>query len=168
MESAGKQQSSFMQQALALARKSPPKPTNYCVGAVLIDEATSSVISTGYTLECEGNTHAEQCCFLKLARQHNVPEERLAEVLPVQTALYTTMEPCGLRLSGNKTCVDRILGLGTGIKKVYVGVLEPEKFVGENVGRQKLEQAGIQVVKIEGLEKEILDVATAGHIKGGA
>jgi pyrimidine deaminase RibD-like protein len=153
-----------MRQALDLARKSPPKPTNYRVGALLVDAKTNTVLASGYTLECEGNTHAEQSCFIKLAAAHNVAEEALADVLPDETVLYTTVEPCFKRLSGNLPCVERILRLGNAIKTVYVGVKEPEKFVGENTGRKQLEEAGIKVVLIEGMEKEILEVATAGHV----
>ncbi|TAQ87439.1 hypothetical protein B7494_g4242 [Chlorociboria aeruginascens] len=154
----------YLQCALEFARKSPPAPTNFRVGAILVNAQTDAIIATGYTLECEGNTHAEQCCFVKLAKEHNIPEERLEEVLPEDTVLYTTMEPCNRRLSGNKPCVERILGLGKGIKRVYVGVQEPEKFVGENTGRKRLEDAGIVVVLVEGMEKEILEVSTAGHV----
>lgn len=153
----------YMRYALKLAQKSPPKPTNYRVGALLIDADKNTILATGYTLECEGNTHAEQCCLIKLSEEYKVPEERLENVLPENTVLYTTVEPCGKRLSGNLPCVDRIVRLGKGIKTVYVGVKEPEKFVGENTGRQRLEDAGIQVVLVKGLEDEILEVATAGH-----
>ncbi|KAH8599661.1 cytidine deaminase-like protein [Bisporella sp. PMI_857] len=154
----------YMQHALELARQSPPKPTNYRVGALLVDVDTQTVLATGYTLECEGNTHAEQSCFIKLAQQHAIPEENLANVLPKNTVLYTTVEPCFKRLSGNTPCVQRILGYGNAIKTVFVGVKEPEKFVGENTGRKQLEDAGIRVVLVEGMEKDILEVATAGHV----
>jgi len=154
---------SYMQYALTLAQHSPPKPTNYRVGALLLDADKNEILATGYTLELEGNTHAEQCCLMKLSSEHNVPEDRLQEVLPANTVLYTTVEPCGLRLSGNLPCVERIRRLGRGIKTVYVGVKEPEKFVGENKGRARLEEAGIEVVLVSGLEEEILKVATAGH-----
>lgn len=160
----------YMKYALALAQKSPPKPTNYRVGAILVNAATNTILTTGYTLECEGNTHAEQSCFIKLAKKHSLPEDQLSSVLPEDTALYTTVEPCFKRLSGNLPCVQRILALGKdgkGIKTVYVGVKEPEKFVGENTGRKQLEDAGIEVVLVEGLEKEILEVATAGHVPEG-
>jgi len=159
----------YMRHALSLARLSPPRPTNYCVGALLVDTSTNTILATGYTLELEGNTHAEQCCFMKLCEQHKIPEERLGEVLPENTVLYTTVEPCGKRLSGNLSCVERILRLRKGggkemeIKKVYVGVKEPEKFVRQNTGRTKLEEAGIEVVVVEGMEREILEVVTAGH-----
>jgi pyrimidine deaminase RibD-like protein len=158
----------YMQKALNLARKSPPKPTNYRVGAVLLNEPANTVLSTGYTLECEGNTHAEQSCFVKLAKEYNISEEQLGDILPERTVLYTTVEPCFKRLSGNLACVERILRLGKAIKTVYVGVKEPEKFVGENTGRKQLEDAGIEVVLVEGMEKEILEVATAGHVPEGS
>lgn len=159
------QHAQYMRQALDLARKSPPKPTNYRVGAILLDARTDTILATGYTLECEGNTHAEQSCFIKLAEEHNVTEEDLADVLPEDTVLYTTVEPCFKRLSGNLPCVERVLRLRKAIKTVYVGVKEPEKFVGANTGRKQLEDAGIKVVLIEGMEKEILEVATAGHLQ---
>ncbi|PNS20288.1 Diaminohydroxyphosphoribosylamino-pyrimidine deaminase [Sphaceloma murrayae] len=159
----------YMRLALVEARKSPPKPTNYCVGALLVSPSSSEpILATGYTLELPGNTHAEQCCFMKMAEKHDVSEGEIGRVLPEDTVLYTTMEPCNLRLSGNAPCVDRILGThenGRGIKKVYVGVLEPEKFVGENQGRKKLEEAGVEVIQVLGMEDEILKTATSGHEK---
>jgi pyrimidine deaminase RibD-like protein len=155
----------YMQLALDLARKAPPKPSNYEVGAILVDPKTNTIIGTGFTSECEGNTHAEQSCLQKLAEKYQIPEESLGNVLPEDTVLYSTVEPCYKRLSGNLPCVDRILRLRDTIKIVYVGVLEPEKFVGVNTGRKQLEDAGIKVVLVPGLEKEILEVATAGHVQ---
>ncbi|KAI2621956.1 cytidine deaminase-like protein [Hypomontagnella submonticulosa] len=156
---------SYMKLALSLAAQSPPKPTNYRVGAVVVDTATNVILATGYTLELPGNTHAEQCCFEKLAEKHGVAASHLSEALPNQVALYTTVEPCSQRLSGNLPCVDRILAIGGKIKTVYVGVHEPEKFVSENSSKRKLMDAGIEFVHVAGLEKEILEVATAGHDK---
>ena len=158
----------LMREALEEAKHSPPLPSNFCVGALLVDLDTGEVISRGYSLELEGNTHAEQCCLLKVAQAHGLPEERVGEVLPPNSAIYTTMEPCNLRLSGNLPCVDRILRTKNKmgqivIKKVYLGVKEPEKFVGENKGRAKLEEHGIECVPVSGMEGEILKVATAGH-----
>jgi pyrimidine deaminase RibD-like protein len=155
----------LMQQALDLAKQSPPKPTNFRVGALVVDYSSNEVLATGYTLELPGNTHAEQCCFMKLAEKHGVPEERLSEVLPTTLALYTTMEPCSFRLSGNLPCVQRVLRLASSIKKVYVGVQEPKKFVSDNTGQKNLADAGIEVIHVGGLEKEILEVATEGHEK---
>lgn len=153
----------YMRLALDLARKSPPKPTNFRVGAVLVDQSRNEILATGYTLELPGNTHAEQCCLLKLAEQHKVTEEQLKDVLPSQLVLYTTVEPCSKRLSGNLPCVERVLRLAGSIRTVYVGIMEPDTFVSKNTGKLLLQDAGIQVVQIPGLESEIMAVATAGH-----
>ncbi|KAI1346224.1 cytidine deaminase-like protein [Xylaria sp. FL0043] len=153
----------YMKLALSLASKSPPKPTNYRVGAVMVDIATNEVLATGYTLELPGNTHAEQCCIEKLAQKYAATRTHLGEALPDAVALYTTVEPCSQRLSGNTPCVDRILSVGRRIRTVYVGVQEPDTFVTGNSSRRKLEEAGIEVVLVGGFEKDILDVATAGH-----
>lgn len=155
----------YMRFALEQAQKSPPKPTNFRVGAVVVD-ASNNILATGYTLELPGNTHAEQCCFLKLAEQHGVGEDKLQDVLPSCLSLYTTMEPCSKRLSGNLPCVERVLRLRSRIKTVYVGVMEPETFVANNTGKKILQDAGIEVVHVPGLEEELLKVATAGHIQG--
>jgi pyrimidine deaminase RibD-like protein len=155
----------YMEYALEQALLSPPSPTKFCVGAVLVDADKNEILSTGYSLELPGNTHAEQCCFIKVAQKHNLPEERIGEVLPENTVLYTTMEPCNERLSGNRTCVERILRLNGAIKVVYIGIKEPETFIGENAGRKRLEDAGIAVTFVEGMQDRILEVSTAGHEK---
>lgn len=159
----------YMRLAIAEARKSPPKSSNFCVGALVVNEANGEILATGYTLELPGNTHAEQCCLSKFAAQHGVSDDRVGEVLPPSAVIYTTMEPCNLRLSGNLPCADRIVqtqrGGKGGIMKVYSGVKEPEKFVGENSGRAKLESHGVRCVYISGFEDEVLEVAMAGHEK---
>ncbi|RAH56693.1 DRAP deaminase [Aspergillus piperis CBS 112811] len=160
----------YMEYALDQARLSPPAPTKFCVGAVLVDADKNEILSTGYSMELPGNrpgdpgnTHAEHCCFIKVAEQHDIAEDQIGKVLPQNTVLYTTMEPCNRRLSGNRTCVERILQLGDAIKVVYVGIKEPEKFIGENTGRKRLEEAGVLVQLVEGMEDRITEVATAGH-----
>lgn len=157
---------SYMRFALSLAEKSIPKSTNFRVGAVLVDEATNEVLSTGYTLELPGNTHAEQCCLDKYVASVG-GSDNIGDVLPAGAVLYTTMEPCDRRASGNVPCTERILNtrhcINGGIKTIYLGVTEPPKFVGENTGKTKLEEAGIQCIQISGFEDEIMRVATAGH-----
>ena len=150
----------YMRHALSFAKKAPPKPTNFCVGAVLVDEATNTILSTGYTMELPGNTHAEQCCLAKA----NESKRRESGAAMQKLVLYTTMEPCNKRASGNVPCTETIVKNG-GVKVVYVGMREPEKFVGENVGKAKLEEAGIEYVHVPGMEAEILEAATAGHEK---
>jgi pyrimidine deaminase RibD-like protein len=156
---------SYLRLALDLAQKSPPKSTNFAVGAVLVDLDTNAILATGYTLELPGNTHAEQCALMKLAQQLGVNEEDLKQVLPSRMALYTTVEPCSKRMSGNLPCAERVRRLAGSLRTVYVGVSEPETFFSQNTGKQLLQDSGISVVHIPGFESRILEVATAGHIK---
>ena len=161
----------FMEFALVQAKKSPPAANKFCVGAVLVDADTSRVLSTGYSLEYPrdykgdpGTTHAEQCCFIKIADEHSLPEERIHEVLPTNTALYTSMEPCNERLSGNKTCATRILRLKDAIKTVYVGIREPGTFIANNDGQQRLEASSVRVVyPVPHLHDKIMEISMAGH-----
>ncbi|KAL8738057.1 MAG: hypothetical protein Q9181_001125 [Wetmoreana brouardii] len=163
----------FMEHALSCARKSPPAPNKFCVGACLVDADEGRVLSTGYSLELprnaledgdQGSTHAEQCCFIKIAQKHGLPEERIGDVLPPNTVLYTTMEPCNKRLSGNRTCVDRILGLRGSVKAIYIGIREPDTFVGKSTGEgnRKLEAAGIRVEFIPETRLERVRAIVAG------
>ena len=71
-------------------------------------------------------------------------------------SIYTTLEPCSVRKSGSRPCADRIIEAG--FARVYVGVLEPGDFV-VCEGTQRLLDAGIEVVLVEGLEEECLSVA---------
>ncbi|KAL9114716.1 MAG: hypothetical protein Q9227_001394 [Pyrenula ochraceoflavens] len=162
----------FMEYALTIARQSPPAPDKFCVGACLVDEANGRILSTGYSTELPGDrpgdpgrTHAEQCCFIKIADQHGIvaDETQIRAVLPHNTVLYTTMEPCNRRLTGNKACVDRIIELGGAVKTVYVGVREPDTFIVANSGKERLEDAGVKVVFVEGLQERVMEVAMAGH-----
>lgn len=168
----------YLTQALSLARLSPPKPTNFRVGCVLVAYPTPSpkVLSTGYTLELEGNTHAEQNALAKLAAQHGLSvagpegEAALNAVLTpdMNVHLYTTMEPCGKRLSGNAACVARIIATrqgnrGGGVRKVVFGAREPGTFVQDSAALRTLDGAGVVWEHVGGLEGEILRVATEGH-----
>ncbi|KIW99766.1 uncharacterized protein Z518_10694 [Rhinocladiella mackenziei CBS 650.93] len=170
---------SFLKQALDLASLSPPRPTNFRVGCIIVSQSpspNSSVLATGYTIELPGNTHAEQNALSKLAAQHSVPETRLNEILTpeLNAVLYTTLEPCGKRLSGNLSCVERIIATragraaanetnGAGIRKVIFGAREPGTFIQDSKSLPRLGEAGVEWVYVPGLEEEILKVAMAGH-----
>ncbi|WFD36737.1 hypothetical protein MCUN1_003624 [Malassezia cuniculi] len=74
-------------------------------------------LTTGFSREFPGNTHAEECAIEKLARycvrtpggQGGAAIDMARSRAPIRLLLYTTMEPCSERLSGNKPCVARIL-----------------------------------------------------------
>ncbi|KAK5989534.1 Bifunctional protein RIB2 [Cladobotryum mycophilum] len=164
----------YMDYAVEKAYLSPPAPSKFCVGAVLVDADKNEILSTGYSEELPrdrpgdlGSTHAEHCCFIKVGDKYGIPDANIDQVLPPNTVLYTTMEPCNERLSGNRTCVERILGLNGAVKAVYVGITEPNTFIKDNAGIQRLRDAGITVTLLEdpGLRERILQVTFRGHEK---
>jgi pyrimidine deaminase RibD-like protein len=141
----------YMRLALNEALKCTPVPSAFCVGAVIVDPSDGGggqVLSTGYSRELPGNTHAEACALDKLAPELR---ERLG-----RCAMYTTMEPCSVRLSGNTPCVQRILDAG--IRRVYVGTEEPPDFV-VCEGTRLLRERGVEVTNVPDYAKECLDVA---------
>lgn len=145
----------FMERAIEEAEKCGETQTQFNVGAVLVSQG--EIISTGHSRELEGNTHAEQCALEKYFEKTGKRE------VPKGTEIYTTMEPCSLRLSGNLPCVDRILE--TGIKTCFVGVLEPDVFVKNNTSYKKLKDHGVEYVHIPGYEEKCLEIAKRGHEK---
>ncbi|KAI5304203.1 hypothetical protein KEM56_006743 [Ascosphaera pollenicola] len=199
----------YIRRCLDLARLSPPKPTNFRVGSILLyrqpkpssqsknksktktkssetstsipavasDTYEDTILSTGYTLELEGNTHAEQCCLAKYGAGADAATKASATTTTTttgdgETIMYVTMEPCGKRLSGNEPCAKRIAATRSSssasslrIDKVYFGVKEPGTFVRQSIGCKLLDEAGVDWELVQGLEREILSVATEGHVK---
>jgi pyrimidine deaminase RibD-like protein len=161
----------FLSRSLNEARKSPPKPSNFRVGCVIVSfkREPATILSTGYTLELPGNTHAEQCALSKLGYSELDSSSR--NLSPeLHAVLYTTLEPCGKRLSGKTTCVQRIIATqrenpGGGVRKVIFGAKEPGTFVQDSQSCRLLTEAGIEWEYVEGLEEEILKVAMEGHQK---
>ncbi|KAG0210106.1 hypothetical protein BGX28_009647 [Mortierella sp. GBA30] len=199
----------FMKLAVDQANLSAPVPSGYCVGAVLVQETHPDpdsdlpqedrfrVLATGFSRELPGNTHAEECCLLKLATEkekeatkdleaglvgEDEEEEKEEENTPgtirthqeggvhlhahvpisalrrrrssVKTRkeliMYSTMEPCSTRLSGNRPCAERLIE--SGVRRVYVGVREPDHFVKTVVGVEQMLDRGIEVIHIPGFE----------------
>ncbi|KAJ3325917.1 DRAP deaminase [Boothiomyces sp. JEL0866] len=133
-----------MQLAIAEAKKCISTETAFNVGAVLVKN--NEILSLGYSREIEGNTHAEQCCLLKLK---DVDDANGATI-------YSTMEPCGKRLSGNVPCAYLIVKAG--INRVVQGIKEPETFVGDSIGTKILKEAGVVVEYLTGFEDQCLAV----------
>jgi pyrimidine deaminase RibD-like protein len=174
---------SYLQQALELARKSPPRATSFRVGAVLVSDpgagaSSPTVLSTGYSLELPGNTHAEQCAITKLATKHEISETQLHSILTqeMNATLYTTLEPCGKRLSGSIPCVHRVISTrgnpsgGSspknskgGIRKVIFGAKELGTFVQDSDSCRMMDEAGLEWEYVGDLQDEILRVAKEGH-----
>lgn len=138
----------YMEMAIAEAEKCGETETQFNVGAVLVHNGT--ILATGRTRELPGNTHAEQCAL-----------EKYASPLPPGTELYTSMEPCTFRLSGNLPCADRVIS--SNITTCFVGVLEPDTFVKDNSSYSKLTTQGIEYIHVPGYEERCLAAAKKGH-----
>ncbi|KAJ1993413.1 hypothetical protein H4R33_000668 [Dimargaris cristalligena] len=150
----------FLKLAIAEAHKSVPVESAYCVGAVLVsggDDKEPRVLATGFSRELPGNTHAEECALQK-AGDTATRSNNSTPQFPGAT-MYTTMEPCSRRLSGNVPCCQRLIEAR--VARVVLGVKEPPNFV-QCEGLSLLEKGGIEVVYIPGYEKECL--APNAHI----
>ena len=105
--------------------------------------------------------------FHQIAQQHGLPTARaevhIGKVLPEHTVLYTTMEPCNGRLSGARTCCDRIVALQDHLRTVFVGIREPNTFIVDDDGKQRLEGEGIEFQMVEETHDLCYEAATAGH-----
>lgn len=123
-----------MELALEQAGRSEYVSTAYCVGCVIVRDGR--ILSTGFSRELSGNTHAEQCALDKLGPGGAAGAD-----------LYTTMEPCSLRLSGNVPCVRRVLD--SGVRRVISAVSEPADFVESCTGLQQLRDAGVVVTVLD-------------------
>ncbi len=120
---------SFFQQAIALAKKgSGFTSPNPLVGAVVVKQG--KVIGTGYHKHA-GKDHAEV-----VAIRHAQKKTRTQGA-----ELYLTLEPC-CHVGKTPPCTDTIIAAG--IKRVYVGMLDPfHKVNGKSVAL--LRQQGVQV-----------------------
>src|SRR5215471_21712820 len=116
----------FLHLALEEAKKCTPVQTAYSVGCLIVDPVTHQIMAKGYSRELEGNTHAEENALTKLLSP-GTTSKRIQELKNL--SMYCTMEPCSERLSGKKSCTDRILEVKGVIGRVVLGVREPDKFV---------------------------------------
>lgn len=120
--------------AIELSKKCSTVESAFSVGAVLVHD--EKVISTGYSRELEGNTHAEEVCFSKV-------------IVPENSTLYTTMEPCSKRLSGKKSCTCLILE--SKVSRVVFGIHEPKHFV-DCTGESILRKNGVEVLHLKDMQ----------------
>lgn len=161
--------------ALIEANRCEPTPTAFCVGCVLAIHPSESgkpvILSSGYSRELRGNTHAEANALAKLRAltpaefskqlaSFDTTSEMTVDELLRQADVYTTMEPCSVRTSGLAPCADALITAG--IRRCFIGVGEPDDFV-QCEGARKLKDAGIEVIWLRGMEDECLAAARRGH-----
>lgn len=134
-----KQDEKWLRLAIELSGRCIPVASAFCVGAVIVD-SHGKEIATGYSRETADDKHAEEIAIEKAVQA----QKNLAG-----STIYSSLEPCGERLSGRKTCVERIIA--SGIKKVVFGSYEPEVFV-KGEGEELLQKAGIETVFVETID----------------
>jgi diaminohydroxyphosphoribosylaminopyrimidine deaminase/5-amino-6-(5-phosphoribosylamino)uracil reductase len=140
----------LLRQACMLAQECFSVPSAYNVGAIIAD-AAGVVIATGFSRELPGNTHAEEVALRKA----------LDTGAALRSAtLYTSMEPCARRLSGKTPCVTLITE--SGIRRIVVGILEPDLFVPDACGVSALETLNIQVDMI--MDEECHRLASSANV----
>jgi diaminohydroxyphosphoribosylaminopyrimidine deaminase/5-amino-6-(5-phosphoribosylamino)uracil reductase len=140
-----------MKTAVELSKKCPTSKGAYSVGAIIVGE-DGEIITTGYSRETADNVHAEEVAINKAVEKG---------ISLKNTTMYSTMEPCGLRLSGKTCCADLILMAG--IKKVIYAINEPPYLVESCTGAKKLAENKVEVYQINDFDKEILEINK--HIK---
>ncbi|HLK78405.1 MAG TPA: dihydrofolate reductase family protein [Streptosporangiaceae bacterium] len=128
----------FLSWAVELSRLSPPSPSAFSVGAVIVAE-DGQVLATGYSREHEEHDHAEEVALRKLGSGD--PRLRRATI-------YSSLVPCGARASRPVTCVRHILEAG--IPRVVYAWREPPIFTAGD-GADQLRTAGVEVLEFPDL-----------------
>ncbi|TXT10755.1 hypothetical protein VHUM_02260 [Vanrija humicola] len=180
----------IMRHCLELTLKCPVSPTAFCVGSTLFLPTSEPLFATlkpyfsafthpttgadagliladGYSRQIPGNTHAEANALTNFRErmtelEDSHPEASLpsaSEVL-AQSECFATMEPCSVRTSGGPSCAHELVRAHA--KTVFLGVEEPPDFV-QCEGVNILEQGGVQVRRVVGLEEECLELARRGR-----
>jgi diaminohydroxyphosphoribosylaminopyrimidine deaminase/5-amino-6-(5-phosphoribosylamino)uracil reductase len=141
----------MMQRAIKLSKRCPHCQTAYAVGCLVV-AADGTVLAQGYSRQTGPGVHAEEVALAEAAEKG----------LDLSGAtLYSSMEPCGKRLSGNLSCADRILQ--TPIRRVVFALREPPLFV-TATGENRLRDHGLEVVVLSGLGPLVR--AVNGHLLG--
>ncbi len=149
----------YMQKAIALAKKGGnavyPNPK---VGAVIVKD--DEIIAQGWHAQY-GQQHAEKIAIDRALKKSNVFSfSRMSPVMPKimdGAILYCTLEPCCAVWKGKKqpACTDTIIA--SGIKKVVVGMIDPNKNM-QGKGIVLLQKAGIEVIVLDILQKELVEL----------
>jgi len=138
----------WLAQAIDLSRRSPPSPSAFAVGAVVV-AADGTVLATGYSRETSPHNHAEEAALAKL----QPGDPRLDGA-----TLYSSLEPCRARASRPTPCAELIIAAG--LRRVVIAWLEPPVFAAGG-GAALLREAGTTVVEIPGLAAEARAVNAA-------
>ena len=128
----------WLTKAIALSRQCTPSHGAFSVGAIIIGE-NDDLISTGFSRETEPTIHAEEIAIARATASGKSLKN---------ASIYTSLEPCSMRLSGKTPCMHHILAAG--LNRVVFALSEPTTFV-HCTAQEDLEAKGITVIHIESL-----------------
>jgi pyrimidine deaminase RibD-like protein len=135
----------LLRDAIELSRNAPPSHEAFSVGSV-IAAPDGTVLATGYSRERGAHVHAEQVALEKAVEQH---------VELRDATLYTSLEPCSVRLSDPRACTTRIIEAG--VRRVVFALREPPLFV-EGRGAAVLAAAGVEVVELDADAAQVVSI----------
>ena len=130
----------YLAQATQLGLECPKSDNSFSVGAVLTD-CKGQKISTGFTREFGEQWHAEHVALEKAYRKR---------INFVGGWIYSSLEPCGKRLSGKVTCAQRIIDAK--LSRVIYAEKEPPIFV-PGTGHKILTKHEVNVLKLDGFKE---------------
>lgn len=135
----------WLQEAIDLSRRCPQSDTAYAVGAVIVG-GDGIRLSDGYSRETDPHVHAEESALAKL-------DDTGVDL--GDATIYSSLEPCSIRKSRPKTCVQLILAAG--IRRVVFAMREPPLFV-DCHGVEDLEAAGVTVLEVADLAPRVREL----------
>src|SRR5690349_14848718 len=129
--------------AIEHSRHCVPSESAYSVGAIIVG-VDGVELARGYSRETDGTLHAEEEAL------HRVGAADLAGA-----ALYSSLEPCGVRRSRAVACA-RLIGAPPSGKVVFA--LREPTVLAPGGGAGILRAAGLEVVEIPALADEVRSV----------
>jgi pyrimidine deaminase RibD-like protein len=135
----------WLLEAIDLSRRCPPTDTAYCVGAIIVS-AEGTTLAAGFSRESDQHVHAEESALAKLAG---------APATLAGATIYSSLEPCSIRMSRPRPCTRLILDAG--IRRVVFALREPPLFA-HCQGVELLRDGGVDVIEISELGQLVRDV----------
>lgn len=141
----------WLAEAVRLGTRAAPSDRAFSVGAVVVG-ADGTELTRGYSREELPEDHAEEGALRRAVA---------AGVELAGATVYSSLEPCGQRLSRPTPCADLIIRLG--IRRVVYALPEPDLFVPAH-GAEQLRAAGVDVLVWPALAGSVR--AANAHILG--
>ncbi len=137
----------WLKHAIELSKKCPTSDKAFSVGAVIVD-SKGNLIAEGFSRETDPKIHAEESALQKVPLNTDLSTCKI----------YSSLEPCGKRLSAPIGCAELIIEAG--IKHVVFAANEPSIFVPGD-GDEMLHEAGVKVDVISELTPDVINAQSS-------